>query len=313
MSQEILDNIKKNSGININETSTSNDISRTQKILSHLIDEKYNNSLMYSVCEVIKMKGTWGTFFTTFRKPGTTNFEIIKKDIYTQNITIPTGFTIEVWQDVLNMYKSNSYKKAAGLLRGVSDDQENFYLIDYIRNNSNTASELIVNSNNTGWITSQISSKVAEIVLEMNNKSFKTLDSFCILSPKWARYFLGTASFVMGENKNNTSTYFVGRYGKTDFYVNPIPTARSQFNNDFNNNYADDPNAQDDYCYVGLKSEETGLSSLIFAPYQYEMQDVQDPDSGKQNLFLYNRFGLAENPQSDLPTGKKLLYKFKIQ
>lgn len=313
MNKEILDSIKKNSGINIRESSTSFDISSTQEVLSSLIDEKYNNSLLYSVCEVLKLDSTWGSVFTTFRKPGTTNFEIIRKDIYTQNIKIPTGFTVETWQDILKLYKDNSYKKAAGLLRGISDDQENFYLIDYLRNNSNTASELIVNSSNTGWVTSQISSKVAEIVLEMNSKSFKTLESFCILSPKWARYFLGTASFVMSDENENKSTYFVGKYGKTDFYVNPIPTNRSQFNNDFNNDYTDDPNAQDDYCYVGLKSEEVGASSLIFAPYQYEIQDVINPNTGAQDIFLYNRFGLEENPQSDLPTGKKLLYKFKIQ
>lgn len=308
---KVLDTIKENSGIKLTESSTTFDISPTQEILSYLIDEKYNNSLLYSVCEIQELNSTWGSIYTTFRKPGTSNFEVLRKDIYTQNIKIPTGFTREVWQDLLNNFKNNAKQKAANILRGISDDQENFYLIEYLRNNSVTESPININTSNTGWITSQISSKVAECVIKMNEHSFKTLESFCILSPTWAKYFLGTASYVLSERENK-STYFVGRYGRTDFYINPIPLNRNQFNNDFNNNYADDQIIYDDFCYVGLKDKDS-VSSLIFAPYQYQIQEVINPDTGSIDINLYNRFGLEENPQSDLPTGKKLLYKFKIQ
>jgi len=313
LEENSLEIIKKNSGIDLTEGTNSFDIASTQDILSRLIDEKYNNSLMYSVCEVFPLDSTWGSFFTTFRNPDTTNFEILRKDIYTQNIKIPTGFTREAWQDIIRMFKDDSSKKAASILRGISDDQENFYLIDYLRNNSISKSILAINSTNTGWITSQISMKVAECVIEMNSKSFKTLDSFCILPAKWAEAFLGTASFVL-DNKDNNSTYFVGRYGRTDFYINPISPNRNQFNNDFSNDYENSNSSNDkDYCYVGLKSKEIGYSSLIFAPYQYEIQDIINPDSGDFSMFLYNRFGLVENPQSDLSSSKKLLYRFEIQ
>ena len=314
MDKDVLDIIKENSGIKLNENTNSFDISMSQDILSKLIDEKYNNSLAYSICEVHPLKSTWGSYFSTFRKPDTTNFEIIRKDIYTQNIKIPSGFTKEVYQDLINMYGKKAPEKVANVLRGISDDQENFYVVDYIRNNSETLSVLNVDTASSGWITSQIAAKVAEAVIIMNEKSFKTLESFCLLPPKWAKYFLGTSSVILDKSAKNNSTYFVGRYGKTDFYINPIPPDRTQFNNDFNNDFENtNNNRTKDYCYVGLRDkDDIGVNSLIFAPYQYEIQEIPNPDTGSENIFLYNRFGFIENPQSDLPTGKKLLYKFEI-
>ena len=313
MDKEILDIIKENSNILLNEVTDSNDISFTQKVLSKLIDEKYNNSLMYSVCEIHPTSSSWSSYISTFRKPGTTNISVRKTDLYPLNIKIPTGFTKEVEQDLINMYKSKAVEKVANLLRGISDDQENFYLIEYLNNNSIISNPITVNITNEGWIPYQIASKVAEITIMINKYSFKTMNTFCILPPRWAKYFLSSPNYIKTQ-ADSESTYFVGRYGHIDFYINPIDPGRNQFNNDFNNDFQNINNdTTSEYCYVGLKDENIGVNSLIFAPYQYEIQEIVNPNTGNIDIFLYNRFSLIENPQSDLATGKKMIYKFIIQ
>jgi len=312
---EVLSQIKEN--CNISEASTSGDIATIQDFISHLIDEKYNDSLAYLISEVQPLDGSWGSAFASMRNNGTNNFEIVKRDIYTKTFKIDTGYTQEVWQDMIRLFNKRAKTQAGNILSGISAQVENEDVIKFISANALTKTTLQVNINNTAWITSQISMRVAESVVEMNRVSFKSLDSFCILSPKWASAFLGTAGFVKSDKDSDSkdSTLFVGRYGRTDFYLNPFDLEHSDFSNDYNNDYGNDQNPQPsgDYCYIGLKSDITGNSSLIFAPYMYESQIVNDPDTGNDKLFIYNRYGLVTSPLHEPFEGKSMLHKFIIE
>jgi len=310
---EVLHILKENSNV-LNEASTSSDIATTQDFVGKMIDEKYNNSLAYQICEVQALKGSWGTVYASKRDFTTNDFEIAKKDIYTKSYTVKTGYTQEVWQDMNKMFGKTALIQSSNILSGLSAMNENYTLIEVLDVNSYTKPLLQVNVNNTAWITSQISQRVAESVIEMNKESFKTLDSFCVLPAQWASYFLGTASYVKtdGDSDGKDSTLFVGRYGRTDFFVNPFRNESRQFFQDFNEDYTIGDTGEE-YCYVGLKSQVSGESSLVFAPYIYEAKTVVDPDTLNNNLFVYNRYGLVTSPLHEPIQGKSMLHKFIIE
>jgi len=316
MDSLVLAQIKENS--NINENSNSGDIATIQGFIGKLIDEKYNTSLMYQVAEVLPIQSSFGSVYASKRNYGTSSFEIVRKDIHTKTYTIDTGYTQEVWQDIQKLFGKRAIQQSSNILGGLSAEEENYTLINFLFNESLNKPDLEVNVNNSAWVTSQISMRVAESVIEMNRFGFKSLDSFCILSPKWASAFLGTASYVKSdkESAGGNSTLFVGRYGRTDFYVNPFRNESKMFNSDFNDDYANpngDSGNRDDYCYVGLKSSVSGESSVVFSPYLYEGNMVPDPETGANKLFIYNRYGLTTNPLHTPIEGKSMLHKFLIK
>lgn len=312
---EVISEIKEN--CNITE-SNSNDIATIQDFVGKLVDEKYNTSLMYQVADVQPINGSFGSTYASKRAYKTNDFTIVRKDIHTKTYTINTGYTQEVWQDMQKIFGKRAIKQSSNILGGLSAHEENDTLINLLFNESENKPDLDVNINNSAWITSQISMRVAESVIEMNRYGFKTLDSFCILSPKWASAFLGTAGYVKNDSDSSgaDSTLFVGRYGRTDFYVNPFRNESLAFNSDYNDDYANplgDTGERDDYCYVGLKSKVPGESSLVFSPYLYEGNMVLDPETGNNTLFIYNRYGVVTNPLHTPIEAKSMLHKFLIK
>ncbi len=312
----ILDLIRLNSGIqknqlNISEDTNSYDIAQTDTLIDGIIKEKYNNSLCYQVCDVRPLSGSFGKVFAQVRKPGTTNFEIISKDAQPTLQEIKSGYTIEVLQDIQNMFSLNASNSVGLTLGGLSDLKENIKLIDYINTESTIKSELVlVDAQNPESIILQISKKVAESVIEMNEESYKTLNSFCILPPIYAAAVLGSFNYM---TEGLERSLFVGKIGRTNFYINPIPKTHSQFNDDFNIDYETEDLTILDFCYVGLMSPVPGNSSLIFTPYDYNVVSAQDPDTGDYTLFVKNRNDLLASPLHRPLEKMSLLHKFSIR
>lgn len=315
MNKMVIDQIKENSNIpisksGINEASESYDIATTQDFISHLIDEKYNDSLAYQICEIQPMESSLGVTFASKRNDTTGNFEVIKKDIHAYSDKMFTGFTKEVWQDMIKMFNKTAKASAGNILSVISRTNENARILALLNIEAEVKTSLTVTDpNNFESVMHQLSKKVSESIIEMNYKSYNTLNSFCILGPKWAAAILGSFNFMTEGRKKSL---FVGRIGKTDYYINPMPHTAGQFTYDYNYDFENEPTSVPDYAYVGLQSKAPGQSSLIFAPYTYELQSVIDPDTLDTNLFLYNRYGLVTTPLHDKLEGKGKLHKFEI-
>ena len=293
------------------ENSTQDDIAVTDEILGDLIKENYNISLMYHICESIPIKTPEANVYVQKRNQETNNFEIIKKNIQTKTTTLVTGFTQEVFQDMQKSFKYSAKNASGKILSGVSSREENSTLLKMLNSESDVKETLqITDSNNLESIILQLSRKVSECVLEMNQDTYKTLDSFCILDRRYAAAILGTFNF-MTEKKERS--LFVGRVGRTDYYLNPFPNTSSEFNDAFDISYEIEETSIPNYCYVGLVSNIPGQSSLIHAPYSYERQYITDPDTGDIVLILRNRYGLTTSPLHEPLKNKSMLHKFQIQ
>lgn len=294
----------------LTENTDQYDISQ-KDFLRSLIKENYNISLSYSICEKIDLKQPYAAVYISKQKDDSNNFEVIKKDIQTKTNTLQTGFTQEVFQDMQAMYNTSVRLSAGKVLAGITAKEENKNLFHLLAQESTIKSPLeIPDSEHLENILYRLSKKVSESVLEMNQGSYKTLDSFCILDRYWASAILGSFSYmIQGVEKS----LFLGRIGRTDYYLNPFPNTSSEFDDSFDYSFEIEDTSIPNYCYVGLNSKASLTSSLIFAPYLYESQYFLDPDTGENKLFIRNRYGLITNPLHEPLKNKSLLHKFIIK
>ncbi len=309
--QEILEQLKENSNITgLNENTNSYDITGTQDLLGSMIDTKYNDSLAYQICDVQALSGTFGKLFAARRKENSSDLEVIHKDISTKIYTVQTGFTQEVIQDMNAMFNKSTKRSAQNILKGLSAQDENKSVLTILYTESTTKPAFsIQDSDNLENVILQLSKKVSESVIEMNQTTYKTLDSFCVLSKDWAAAVLGSFNYM---SEGNEKSLFVGRIGRTDYYINPFPNTASQFNNDFDYSYEIEDTSIPNYCYVGLKSKTAGNSSLTFAPYIYDSQYITDPDTLEIKLFIRNRYGLVTSPLHKPLENNSMIHKFEL-
>ncbi len=310
---EIINTILENSGVleSISEGTEQVDIVTTDVILGDLIKENYHMSLGYHIAEVVPMTTPNGSVYISYRNGETNDFKVQKKEISTKINTMQTGFTQEVFQDMNKMFNKSAKNSAGKVLAGVSAREENSQVMMTLGMESTAKNTLQVqDSNNLESIMLQLSKYVSESVIEMNRDTYKTLDSFCVLDQAWAAAFLGSFNYM---TEGNEKSLFVGRVGRTDYYINPFPNTSSAFDQSFDYSYEIETTPIPNYCYVGLIDEIPGCSSLMFAPYNYERQYITDPDTGDQILIIRNRYGLITNPQHKPFENRSMLHKFQVK
>ena len=296
----------------INESSV--DIASTEEMLKSLIDAKYNTSLLYQLCEVLPIKGAYGNVYANKRKfssqPG---FEIVKKSVEPTVKTLSTEYSMEVMQDMVNMFGKTAQTMSNQIIKGVSDTDENLSLMTLLDAECDDRPELVIpTGTNIRDTITMIAARVGHSALEMNHKQYKTLNSFCILPRRYAAFFLGWWQSALGER--NEEYLYVGVVGKTEFYVDPRDVTGAAFNTDYNDDYtitAPVPTPPE-YCYVGLKDKQHGNSSLVFSPHSYEIKYITDPKTLENKLFVYNRYDVISSPLHIPSEQSSMLHKFQI-
>lgn len=310
---ETISLLKENSGVSsdsLKENTAVTDVVGTEQIVGAIIDEKYKGSLAYQICSVQPMTSSFGRLYTSRKQTDSNDLEVVTRDINVQAYTVSSGFTQEVFHDMTNMYNKTSDDSGLKILSGLSHQDENKKLMVLLNSESTIKPELTINdSGNLESILFQLSRKVSESVLEINQEAYKGLDSFCIVSKHWAAAVLGSFDYMKDGQERDL---FIGRIGRTDFYVNPFSDAMSEFTDAFDYAYEIEETSVPDYCYVGIISEVSGNSSLTFAPYSYESNFVPDPDTGNLSLFLINRYGLVTSPLHKPLENKSMLHKFAL-
>jgi hypothetical protein len=291
----------------LNETGIS-DIADKQVMIRDLIQEKYNFSIPYQIGEIVPLKSTWGRYYTSKENNG--KMEIVKKDLNAVTRKYNTGFTKEAYEDILAMYEKSAKTLIQSVIKGASAREENETFMSLVDSESIFDPEplILTDINNAETITFELSLKVSRIAINMNRFGYHTLHSFCILPPKYAASVMAIYSaFTEGTEKS----YYVGTMSNTRYYVNPLSIDSARFNSAFDNEFYSDDG--DEYGYVGLYSSSPGHSSIIMAPYYYQVQSVIDPDTGHTSYFTYNSYDIAVNPLHSPIEKKAMLTKFKIE
>ncbi len=257
------------------------------EIINAVIEQKQYSSLAYQIAEVAPIHGPTAATFALVFEGG--KVKLKRGEVTVESDALEdTEFTVEALQDLFRQYGKSMVGYIGKVFAGISSLNENRKLIAKLSSFATASPDLVLtDAGNAETAIFEIQQRVAELVLEINSSSFKSLDSFVILPKKVAASMLAVSN-RLPENKREYGL-FIGSNSRTDFYLNP------------------DVNSTE--CFVGIKSTIPGQSSVIFSPYVHQLQVVTNPKDGQQKIFNYNRYAITESKLSEY---QSMLYKFEI-
>lgn len=278
----------------ISEATQSVDIAQTDQNLT--VDAMFQQSSLPSLAKqifsVAPISGPSGALFNLRKKPGTNDFELVRANVSVESPTpVKTTVTREAIQDMFAMYGKEAEQVIGKMFRGIANEQENTSALTFLNANAVAATNLtLTDSLNAETNLFEITQKVHELVLKINSKNLRSYESWAVIPYSPLAGIMALTKYVGGEDKE-TRGLFIGQVGQTKFYVNPDATSS--------------------VAYVGIKdSDNMSKSSAVFSPYQAQIVETQDPDSGEMVYFIFNRYAITMSPLNEV--GNELMYKFSI-
>ena len=263
------------------------EVADTDIIVNAIIEQKQYSSLLYQICEVSPFSGpTGGVFALVYEgdKVVLKRGEAVVEDDAIED----TGFTMEALQDLEKTFGKSMVGFVSRCMAGVSAKKENAKVLQKIAAWAAPSPDLtLLNRENAETVLFQVQQRVSELILDINSASFKSLDAFVVL-PKVAAASLLAMGNRLIDNTTESGLY-MGANSRVKFYMNPDLTSID--------------------CYVGIKSNMPGQSSVIASPYQHSLLKATNPETGEERIFNVNRYAITE---SALSAHEKMLYKFKI-
>lgn len=294
-----MENIKEIETLVVENTTgpAADNIATTDENLT--VDAMYQQSSLPSlgrqIFSIIPIHGPTGALFN-IRKNVSGDFELIRKDVEVYPSTLQsTGITQEAIQDMNFMYGKEAKKVIGKLLRSISNDAENVNTLDFLDNNSVAVADLqLSDSANAETNSFEINQKVNELVLKANSLNQRTYQAFCVIPYAAGAAISALSQYIAPstvEGKKEERGLFLGQVGQTKFYMNPDATSTM--------------------AYVGLKdSENPSKSSGVFSPYQSQIVEATNPETGALRYFIANRYAITASPLH--VTNNEMLFKFNV-
>ena len=275
-------------------TSEEPNIASTDSILT--VQEMFEQTLLPSlgreIFSVIPTKGPTSGLFNIRKNTLTNKFELVRRNanVY-PSLSIDTGLTQEVVQDIQSQYGKDAIMVIGSLLRGLANAQENEKTIEFLDLNCVETDTLqLTNSLNAEVNLFEITQRVHELILKMNNTNLRTYGAFVVLPAIPLGSLMGLPAYVDTKEEIGHDLY-VSQIGKTRFYLNPDPTSTT--------------------VYVGLYDEKnSSKSSAVFSPYVSTIVEAVITNTGNSNYFIFNRFAITASPLHTVED--PMLYKFTI-
>lgn len=286
-----------NKDILLEDLSTAGDpnIAQTNQNLSidNIFQQTNIPSLAKEICSIAELSGPTGAIFNIIKKTTSGNIDIklIRKEVSVfPSEILKTSITREAVQDLKSQFSKDADSIIGTLFRGLSNDLENEKLLEVLNTYSKDYDDLqLSDSLNSSLNAFEITQRIHEISLKMNQTYQRSYETFCVLPATAMGAFMGLSNYL-GSKEKEANGLFVAQINKTKFYLNP--------------------NSTDEYAYVGIKDANTSKSSLILSPYQNQILDAINPESGDLHYFLVNRFAITVSALHEL--NNEMLYKFKI-
>lgn len=280
----------------LQEATTSINIpsSETNLTADEMFQQSGIESLAMRICAVTPLQNPIGGVFNIKRKAGTNDLELVRKNVEVlPTELIKTGLSQEALQNIMNIFGKKSTQIIGNLFRGIANEIENTALLSLLRDKSKDYGELALSDSlNFETNLGELMQRVNEIIIKMNQKNFRTYEAFAILPAVALTSIYSVGKLFNHHEEFNENGLFLTKIASTNFYLNP----------DVNDNYA----------YVGLNDfEDLGKSSLYFAPYQSQIIETNEYDTGNLVYFLINRFAISESPLHEVDD--EMLYKFEIK
>ena len=219
------------------------------------------------------------------------DFALVRNDVnVVESNSIPTSITQETVQDLSSQYGKEAEKIIGKLLRGLANDEENAVTLNFLDGVSDDYGVLtLTGSNNAELNLFEITQRVHEIILKINNTTMRSFDAFAVVPYIALAGVAGLSNYAGGESEEHG--LFVAKIGKTKFYLNPDVNSST--------------------VYVGIKDRTNpSKSSAVFSPYTSTIVESVDPNDGSLTYNIFNRFAITESPLHVV--GNEMLYKFNL-
>ena len=288
-----------NANVQINEQVEFGDIapnnsdpnidSGDKNLLNKLFQQLKLSSLPRDIFSYIRMGSSSGGVFAMRTKENATDIEVIRQNISCSiHDPLKTSISQEAYQDIKFMYGENALESIAKMLRAETNTQENTDCIKFLQDNSTDEGTLTF-EDGTEEKFYALNRKINECVLKANYESIRSFNNWAVVPYKVMAYVLGELTNVNGMPLGEQGTLKIARIGLTDFYLNP--------------------DISDENVYVGLKDlENPSKSSAFFGEYTSDVTSTIDPEDGSFKFYIYNRYGMAQNPLAN--GSKPMLFKF---
>lgn len=276
----------------INEATTDADIATTDENLSvpQMFQQTEMPSLGRQIFSVVPMTGPTAALFNIKTNDTDDGIELLRNEVEVfASSPIATGITTEAIQDLQRQYGKGVYEVIGTLLRGLANDDENTKTLAFLDTQSKATTGLTLSDSlNAETNLFEITQKVHEIVLAMNNKTMRTYEAFAVIP---APALGGILGLTKQTELPDARGLFIAQIGLTKFYLNPNATSTT--------------------AYVGLKDTmNPSKSSAIFSPYVSNVAEAVDADTGEMKFFIHNRYAITESPLHE--TDNEMFYKFTI-
>lgn len=268
----------------IQDINESENIANVENItaITNLYIRTFTPSLANGIFEVRTQKGPVSQLINLEEKTG--GFKIIRKDAEVfETDPINTGITEEAIEDIIRQYGYSGVEIVVQLLKGLSSKKRNERAVTFLSTKSTMSPALTLTESTNSLVNlREITQKVHELVLKINENGYITYNHVAVIPQKWAAAFL-----AMARDSKDNFDLFAGKVNTGEYYINP--------------------DKDDSNVYVGLK--KGAFSSGFLGEYTDDIVKATDPDTGEQKYFIYNRYSITESP---LHANNPMWYKFAI-
>lgn len=206
---------------------------------------------------------------------------------------IKTEITQEAYNDLEATYgKLQASHHVANMLRSLAYKYENDKMLEFLEAHAKDAGSLqLSDKHNAETRMFEITNAVQTCILEANAHTKRTYASFAIIPYKYVSSIMTTYAYTTGLDTTDIHSLLVADFALSRYYINPDPSSNT--------------------AYVGLRAGEDGFEgSCYFGDYTNYVQRINNPDSGAQVYYVYDRFGFAINPLHT--DANPMLFKFTI-
>lgn len=251
-------------------------------------------SLGRKILPVIQMNGPTGKVFNVRQKASDPNdIEVVSSVLEVNPCTaIRTGISQEALYDIFSIQGAPGIASVAKALRGRANVVENDAFVSFLNTNASDEGTLTLSDAlNAETQMFELTNKIQQCVLKGNSLARRTFGAFALVPYEFLAPIMTTSQYTLGVDTSSFDSYKCVQIGLTKYYINP--------------------DVSDTNVYVGLvDSEEPHASCAFFGSYQNDLVQTQDPASGGEVFFIFNRFGFAMSPLHT--TAKPMLFKFTV-
>lgn len=249
------------------------------------------NAVYSSKIAVKKLFEKYSMVDTETKEPNRVNIEVKREFVETQTRKLKSVITQEAVQDIQSQYGENAEDVLADIMSSEVALEMDKEIIDYMRSIATIKSDLVLTNSSIADLTYaylSIASRINKELLGMSAKHGKNITGFVVTSNAVIAGLISAGLMAFGESGNLDNQILTDNDNTIGIMQQYVTVVQDKF-------------ATEDYVLVGWKQHgdgtngKDGNAGVIFSPYNIAVTEWNDPETGKINKMVLNRYGYVRN------------------